>query len=63
MNKQTRVGMPWNRIVWQQLLPDGILTTFENGEKKLLPYLIDEHGQEYADIDPNREILSCCEMN
>ena len=41
------------KIVEQHLLPEGVMTKYENGEEQLLPYLIDENGQEYVELFPN----------
>lgn len=41
------------RIVLQELKEDGILTTYSNGHVEMLPYLIDENGDEYVEMLPN----------
>jgi hypothetical protein len=41
------------KIVEQYLIPEGVMTKYENGEEQLLPYLIDENGQEYVELFPN----------
>ena len=41
------------KIVEQKLLKGGILTTYENGEIDMLPYKVDENGDEYAELFPN----------
>lgn len=45
------------RIVKQWLWPEGIMTEYEDGSLRLLPYKIDENGEKYADLDPNGEIF------
>lgn len=46
------------RISEQILWEGGIWTTFEDGSQALLPYKVDEHGNKYADIDPNRDFTT-----
>ena len=41
------------KIVQQELKEDGILTTYSNGHVEMLPYLIDENGDEYVEMFPN----------
>ena len=41
------------KIVQQELKEDGILTTYSNGHVEMLPYLIDENGEEYVEMFPN----------
>lgn len=41
------------RIVLQELMEDGVLTTYSNGNVEMLPYLIDENGDEYVEMFPN----------
>ncbi len=43
------------RIVCQYPRENGVLTEFEDGTSELRPYLIDENGMEYVDLDPNNE--------
>lgn len=40
------------RIVRQELLPEGIRQTLENGEQRMIPYPRNEEGEEYADLFP-----------
>lgn len=40
-------------IVLQELKGDGVLTTYSNGHVEMLPYLIDENGEEYVELLPN----------
>ena len=42
-----------NEIVKQELQPDGVLTTYADGQQELLPYRIDENGEEYVEMFPN----------
>ena len=41
------------KIVQQELKEYGILTTYSNGHVEMLPYLIDENGDEYVEMFPN----------
>lgn len=41
------------RIVLQELKEDGVLTTYSNGHVEMLPYRIDENGEEYVEMFPN----------
>ena len=41
------------KIVQQELKEDGVLTTYSNGHVEMLPYLIDENGDEYVEMLPN----------
>ncbi|HDS5109350.1 ead/Ea22-like family protein [Klebsiella variicola] len=41
------------RIVLQELKEDGVLTTYSNGHVEMLPYRIDENGEEYVEMLPN----------
>lgn len=41
------------KIVQQELKEDGILTTYSNGHVEMLPYRIDENGEEYVEMFPN----------
>ncbi|HBW4723310.1 TPA: hypothetical protein MNL24_002490 [Klebsiella pneumoniae] len=41
------------KIVLQELKEDGVLTTYSNGHVEMLPYLIDENGEEYVEMFPN----------
>ncbi len=41
------------RIVLQELKEDGVLTTYSNGHIEMLPYRIDENGEEYVEMFPN----------
>lgn len=41
------------RIVLQELMEDGVLTTYSNGHVEMLPYLIDENWEEYVEMFPN----------
>lgn len=41
------------KIVQQELKEDGVLTTYSNGHVEMLPYLIDENGEEYVEMLPN----------
>lgn len=41
------------RIVLQELKEDGVLTTYSNGHVEMLPYRIDENGDEYVEMFPN----------
>ncbi|CAM7502258.1 hypothetical protein KLPMMA068B_21865 [Klebsiella pneumoniae] len=41
------------RIVLQELMEDGVLTTYSNGHVEMLPYQIDENGEEYVEMFPN----------
>lgn len=41
------------RIILQELMEDGILTTYSNGHVEMLPYLIDENGEGYVEMFPN----------
>lgn len=41
------------RIRIQELFPEGILTTYEDGTQELLPYSPDHS----VDLDPNNEIF------
>lgn len=45
------------RIVKQDLLPDGIRQTFESGRQRVIPYHIDESGAQYAELFPNASAL------
>ena len=40
-------------ILYQELKEDGVLTTYSNGHTEILPYLIDENGEEYVEMFPN----------
>lgn len=44
------------RITSQMLTEFGLLTEYLDGSFELLPYLVDENGEEYVDLDPNRDI-------
>lgn len=48
-----------SRIVKQIPLSSdaGILTIFDDDTIEIRPYTIDEEGQEYIDLDPNKEIF------
>ena len=41
------------KIVQQELKEDGVLTTYSNGHVEMLPYRIDENGDEYVEMLPN----------
>ncbi len=41
------------RIVLQELKEGGVLTTYSNGHIEMLPYRIDEKGEEYVEMFPN----------
>lgn len=41
------------RIVLQELKEEGVLTTYSNGHIEMLPYRIDENGEEYVEMFPN----------
>ncbi|QGZ00714.1 hypothetical protein A1p_00013 [Klebsiella phage VLCpiA1p] len=41
------------KIVLQELKEEGVLTTYSNGHVEMLPYLIDENGEEYVEMFPN----------
>lgn len=41
------------RIVLQELMEDGVLTTYSNGHVEMLPYLTDENVEEYVEMFPN----------
>ncbi len=41
------------KIVLQELKEDGVLTTYSNGHVEMLPYRIDENGEEYVEMLPN----------
>lgn len=41
------------KIVLQELKEEGVLTTYSNGYVEMLPYLIDENGEEYVEMFPN----------
>lgn len=41
------------KIVQQELKEDGVLTTYSNGYVEMLPYLIDENGDEYVEMFHN----------
>lgn len=41
------------RIVLQELMEDGVLTTYSNGHVEMLRYRIDENGEEYVEMFPN----------
>jgi hypothetical protein len=45
------------RVVRQQLKPDHIVVTYDDGTVEKQPYLVDADGNEYADLDPNNEIF------
>lgn len=38
------------KIVLQELKEEGVLTTYSNGYVEMLPYLIDENGEEYVEM-------------
>lgn len=40
-------------IVSQELKGDCVLTTYSNGHIEMLPYRIDEKGEEYVEMFPN----------
>lgn len=50
-------GIKWEvkkvKIVQQELKEDGVLTTYSNGHVEMLPYQIDENGDEYVEMFPN----------
>lgn len=50
------VARALHRIVRQELKPEGVLTTWQDGRVAMLPYQVDADGSEYVDLDPNREI-------
>ena len=50
---------PKNLIVEQELLPDGVLTTYQNGSKKMLPYEKDEQGRKFVELFPNEHKGGC----
>ena len=37
-------------IILQELMEDGILTIYSNGHVAMLPYLIDENGEDYIEM-------------
>ena len=41
------------RIVLQELKEDGVLTTYSNGHIEMLPYRINEKGEEYVEMFPS----------
>lgn len=41
------------RIIQQLLLEDGILQTLQDGTQRVIRYLVDENGEEYAELFPN----------
>jgi hypothetical protein len=41
------------RIISQRLLPIGVMTEYINGSIDILPYKIDDNGEEYVDLFPN----------
>lgn len=41
------------KIVLQELKEEEVLTTYSNGHVEMLPYLIDENGEEYVEMFPN----------
>ena len=43
------------RVIHQRPTPDGIITTYANGHVKVLPYPVDENGDQYIELDPNNE--------
>lgn len=40
-------------IVFQELKEEGVLTTYSNGHVEMLPYRIDENGEEYVEMFPS----------
>jgi hypothetical protein len=40
------------KVVSQELMRIGVLTTWENGMSDILPYLISENGEHYVEINP-----------
>lgn len=47
----------FRRIAQQEAAPEGVLTTYEDGERVLLPYTVDQDGQRYMDLDPNKDVF------
>jgi len=44
------------RIIIEDLTPEGIVVTYESGKKELIPYPVDEEtGEKYVDLNPNDE--------
>jgi hypothetical protein len=41
------------KIIRQKLLPGAVLTEFEDGSIDMLPYRVDENGEEYSEMFPN----------
>jgi hypothetical protein len=45
------------RVISQQLKPDHIIVSYDDGTSEEHPYFVDADGNEYADLDPNNEIF------
>ena len=41
------------RIIRQELKPNGVVTSYEDGSSSLLPYAVTDDGQRYVDLFPN----------
>jgi len=41
------------KIIKQKMMPDHVLTEFEDGSIKKLLYLVDEYGSQYIEMFPN----------
>lgn len=48
---------PSGRIITQVLKENGVWTEWENGVCMLMPYKVNENGEKYADLDPNKELF------
>jgi len=47
------------RVTEQRLLSNGVLTFYSDASCKLMPYLVDENGDEYVDLFPNSHEEDC----
>jgi hypothetical protein len=52
-----------DRVIQQHLAQDGVITTYADGRVLVLPYLVDEDGSEYVDIDPNNDVFMLPKTN
>lgn len=43
-----------NEIIKQELKQNCIIQTLDNGLRKIIPYLVDNNGKEYAELFPNK---------
>jgi len=41
------------KIIQQELKPNGVLTTYDDGSEEILPYRIDKNGEHYVELFPN----------